>query len=67
MAYPLCCYAPDDAELAHKFYAAYNMGGDVKGLNFKGDPCPAWADLPEGVKQKWRAVAASQKLCSCPT
>ena len=56
---PDCCFALDDASLAERLYAAYNRGGDAAtaGLNFQGDPCPVWADLPENVRAKWEAVA----------
>jgi len=45
-------------ELAHVLYDAYNAGGspETANRNFRGDPCPTWADLPENVKNKWRAV-----------
>lgn len=55
---PECCHAPDDAEFAHRLYAAYNRGGERRGLNYQGLPCPVWAALPEDVREKWRAVAA---------
>lgn len=54
---PACCYAPDGAGLAHELYAAYNRGGERKGLNFQGNPCPEWQNLPEDVREKWCVVA----------
>jgi hypothetical protein len=29
------------------------------GLNFMGEPIPAWDDLPEGIREAWRAAAAA--------
>jgi hypothetical protein len=48
----------DDNEFAQRLYYAYNAGGDpaTAGLNYRGEPCPAWADLPENVRAKWRAA-----------
>ena len=42
-------------------YEAYNAGGDpaTANLNFRGEPCPAWEDLPENVRAKWEAAAAA--------
>ena len=51
---------------AHALYYAYNAGGDpaTAGLNFRGEPCPAWADLPENVRAKWRAAfGAARTIC----
>lgn len=46
---------------AKALYEAYNAGGDpaTAGLNFRGEPCPEWADLPENVREKWRAAYRS--------
>ena len=43
---------------AQALYDAYNAGGDpaTAGLNFRGEPCPAWVDLPENVRAKWCAA-----------
>jgi hypothetical protein len=43
---------------AQALYYAYNAGGDpaTAGLNFRGEPCPAWADLPDNVRAKWCAA-----------
>lgn len=27
------------------------------GLNFRGEPCPKWADLPSAIQSHWAAVA----------
>lgn len=47
------------SDLARRFYDAYNHGGppDTRGLNHRGESCPAWDDLPEVVRAKWTAVA----------
>jgi len=47
--------------IAQNLYDAYNAGGSDPAYvnkNFRGDPCPAWADLPPNVREKWEAVAA---------
>ena len=46
--------------LPEAMYAAYNAGGDpaTANKNFRGDPCPAWEDLPENIRAKWGAVGA---------
>ena len=56
---PNCCFAEPDAPLAKRLYAAYNAGGDPQtaGLNYRGEPCPVWEDLPDNVRAKWEAVA----------
>ena len=56
---PLCCTPTDGATLAEQLYCAYNAAGDpaTAGLNFRGDPCPVWAELPSNVREKWHAVA----------
>lgn len=62
--FPLCCYADTDDEPAVHLYAAYNRGGDpaTVGLNYAGAECPAWDDLPDNVKAKWRATAAAATI-----
>lgn len=64
--------------LAQRLYDAYNAGGDDPAFvnrNFKGDPCPAWADLPVNVRQKWGNASAESEaaleavrahLAACP-
>lgn len=42
-------------DLGRDFYAVYCASSD--GKNFRGDPCPAWADLPEAVRGHWAVVA----------
>ena len=61
---PLCCYADTDDEPAIHLYAVYNRGGDPEtaGLNYAGKECPAWDDLPDNVKAKWRAAADAAAL-----
>lgn len=51
--------------LAQLLYEAYNAGGDDPAFinrNFRGEPCPAWADLPVNVRQKWENVAAENEV-----
>lgn len=46
--------------LAEAMYNAYNAGGSDPAFvnkNFRGDPCPAWSDLPQNVREKWEAAA----------
>ena len=44
---------------AEGLYAAYNAGGDpaTANKNYRGEPCPAWGDLPENIRAKWQAAA----------
>jgi hypothetical protein len=42
-------------ERAAHFYAVYCESSG--GKNFRGDPCPAWAELPEAIRWHWTAVA----------
>lgn len=65
---PACCFADQYAPLAEQLYAAYNRGGDesTAGLNFQGNPCPAWDDLPPNVKAKWDAVALNAAALLAP-
>lgn len=41
-------------EIAHVFYDTYieHSGG----LNYQGLPCPKWGELPEAIREHWRAV-----------
>lgn len=55
---PPCCFPSIGASLAEKLYASYNSAGAHAGLNYRGEPCPVWADLPADVRAKWEAVAA---------
>jgi hypothetical protein len=50
----------DQRVTARRLYDAYNAGGDpaTAGLNYRGEPCPAWADLPPNIRAKWEAAAA---------
>lgn len=56
---PACCYSEPGATPAEVAYAAYNRAGtpEKAGLNYKGDPCPVWDELPENIREKWRAAA----------
>ena len=55
---PPCCHASPFDEPAHIADAAYNAAGDpgTAGLNYQGKPCPTWNELPENIRQKWRAA-----------
>lgn len=57
---PNCCGARPGDPVAKKLYAAYNRGGDAAtaGLNYAGQPCPTWEELPDNVRAKWETVAA---------
>lgn len=39
---------------AQRYYAAYTANSD--NLNYQGLPCPAWADLPQAIRDHWCAV-----------
>ncbi len=41
-------------EIAKVLYDAYVKQSG--GLNYQGKPCPLWADLPEAIRENWRAV-----------
>ncbi|MCM1972343.1 hypothetical protein [Streptomyces sp. G1] len=45
----------DPTELAKAAYAAY--GGATGGKNHRGEPMPAWADLPSGIQTAWEVAA----------
>lgn len=45
----------DPRDRAAHFYDVYCKSSG--GKNFRGDPCPAWADLPEAIQRHWTAVA----------
>ena len=51
---------PDAVERAAHLYAVYCESSG--GKNFRGDPCPAWADLPEAIRGHWTAVARAAAL-----
>jgi hypothetical protein len=44
-------------ELAQAAYAAY--GTSTGGKNYQGLPMPAWADLPEPIRDAWAAAAGA--------
>ena len=43
---------PDIEAIAQKAYSAY--GESTGGKNFRGEPRPEWADLPDAIKAAWR-------------
>lgn len=57
---PACVKPAPGAEQGAFLYAAYNSAGDqaTAGLSWDGKFCPAWADLPVNVREKWNAAAA---------
>lgn len=42
---------------AQAAYAAY--GESTGGKNFRGDPMPAWSELPEAIQNAWVAASAA--------
>ena len=44
-------------ESAHIAYDAY--GDSVEWKNFAGNPMPHWSDLPDRIKDAWRAASAA--------
>jgi len=54
--------------LAQTMYESYNAGGDpaTANKNYRGEPCPEWADLPENIRAKWGA-AAEGAIAFCAT
>lgn len=51
-----CCIPSEGSTLGEEFYCVYNRAGANPGRNFRGEPCPAWPDLPVDVRHKWEAV-----------
>jgi len=51
---------PSEITRAREAYNAYNAGGDpaAANKNFRGEPCPAWDDLPQNIRDKWIAAMA---------
>jgi len=49
---------PSEIAAARAAYNAYNAGGDpaTANRNYRGEPCPAWDDLPQNVRDKWVAA-----------
>lgn len=45
------------AELAQAAYRAY--GETTGGLNFRGEPMPAWGDLGEQIQRAWTMAAGA--------
>lgn len=60
---PACCTPAQGEALDQVLYAAYNRGGDPAsaGLNFRGEACPTWDELPENVRAKWGATATAAR------
>jgi len=44
-------------KLARAAYAAY--GATTQNRNFRGEPMPAWEDLPELIQRAWHNAAAT--------
>lgn len=44
-------------ETAHVAYDAY--GDFVEWKNFRGDPMPKWGDLPDKIRDAWRAACSA--------
>ena len=36
------------------------------GLNFRGEPCPVWGELPSAIQSHWAAVAYHVNYPSAP-
>jgi hypothetical protein len=45
---------PTSASLAERAYKAY--AESTEGKNFRGDPMPEWADLPQYTRNAWHAA-----------
>jgi hypothetical protein len=45
----------DWMKVAEEMYDAYGATTDYK--NFRGDPMPAFGDLPEAIRNAWEAAA----------
>jgi hypothetical protein len=41
--------------LARKLYESYTANSD--NLNFQGNPCPAWPELPPAIRGHWCRIA----------
>jgi hypothetical protein len=41
-------------ELAKEAYIAY--GEKVYWMNYRGDPMPTWEELPDSIREAWRAA-----------
>lgn len=52
---------PQNEELARCAYLAYGKQTDFK--NFRGEPMPAWEDLPEAIQKAWSAAATAIEYC----
>jgi len=52
---------PIEISRARAAYNAYNAGGApaTANKNFRGEPCPAWDDLPQNIRDKWISATAA--------
>lgn len=49
----------DTNRIARGFYEAYTANSD--NLNFRGEQCPPWDVLTDGVKSHWCAVVVAAR------
>ena len=54
---PPCIYWNPENGKGARAYALYNRAGENPGLNYRGEPCPQWQDLPADVRAKWNFLA----------
>lgn len=59
---PACCTPSEGASLAEQLYCVYNGTGENPGLNYRGEPCPIWNDLPTEIKNKWMAASTHKRV-----
>ena len=52
---PACQFSKGD-EPASALFVIYNQGGENPGIAWDGGHVPAWADLTEDVRNKWRRL-----------
>jgi hypothetical protein len=45
---------PTITNLAQTAYEAYVE--DAGGLNYQGNPCPVWSDLPDDIRRHWKVA-----------
>ena len=51
-------HVPDE-DVGKYLYATYCESSDNK--NYRGDPCPEWEELPEGIRKHWTMVAKAAR------
>ena len=61
---PDCCFPRPNANPAEVEYCAYLT--ETGGLNYQGNPCPKWEDLPEGIQSAWHAAATASSALKMP-